>query len=98
MVCVTAPSKARCPGCGGEMLLRRVDDLNVAEYRADCRSCGWGGWLRTIVCGGCHVDHLFEWTGTGWRCLDCGHIRTDSSLPRAVDRSRPEDQGGPDQA
>jgi len=98
MVCVTAPSEARCPVCGGELLLRRVPDLHVEEYRARCGGCDWTGWLRKLRCGGCHGLHLFEWAPDEWRCLRCGHVREDQSPPRGLDRYRLEGPGGTDQA
>lgn len=36
MVGVKAPSAASCTECGGELLLRRVPDLHIVEYRARC--------------------------------------------------------------
>ena len=83
-----APSAARCPECGGELILRRVGDLNVMEYRADCQSCVWTGILRKLRCGGCHGDHFFEWTSESWRCLDCGRVRRDPSPPRGLEAGR----------
>ena len=85
MVAVKAPSAVRCPICSGEMLLRRVSNLAVVEYRGHCTGCLWSGILRKIRCGGCHGEHLFEWTGIGWRCLDCGHVRRDPSPPRGLE-------------
>jgi len=71
----------RCPECGGELSLRRIDDFNVVEYLSRCQSCGWSGTLRRLRCGGCHGNRLFEWTGEAWRCIDCGRTR-GSSPPR----------------
>jgi len=70
-----------CPVCGGELILRRIGDLKVIEYQARCQACSWAGALRVLRCGGCHGDHLFEWTAEAWRCLDCGRLR-GSSPPR----------------
>ena len=75
-------SAARCPTCGEEPFLRRIDDLNVAEYRCHCSSCLWAGILKVLRCGGCHGDKLFEWMDGSWRCLLCGHVRRDQSSPR----------------
>jgi len=75
-----------CPACGGELILRRIDDLHVVEYRARCRGCPWAGWLREHRCGGCHGRRLFEWTDGAWRCIRCGHVRGDQSPPRALPR------------
>ena len=83
-----------CPVCGGELLLRRIPDLNVIEYRARCPGCQWAGWLRDLWCGGCHGHRLFEWTGEAWRCLRCGHVRGDQPQPRALPRYRPSEPGG----
>jgi hypothetical protein len=74
------------PACGKDMIIRRVDDLNVVEYWAGCPDCQWAGWLRELPCGGCHRHRLFEWTGKAWRCLRCGHVRSDQSPPRALPR------------
>lgn len=71
-----------CPACGGSVEMERVGDLNVIEYRGHCTGCLWSGILRKIRCGVCHGDQFFEWTGTDWRCIDCGHIRSDPSPPR----------------
>jgi DnaJ-class molecular chaperone len=75
-----------CPACGGELILRRVDNLHVVEYRAHCQSCPWAGWLRDLRCGGCHGLKLFEWTDETWRCIRCGHVRGDQLPPRALPR------------
>jgi DnaJ-class molecular chaperone len=82
----TAKMSARCPRCGGELTLRRVDDPFVLEYRALCHGCGLTGPLRELRCGGCHGNRLFTWTGNAWRCLDCGHIRDGRSPPRSLER------------
>jgi DnaJ-class molecular chaperone len=69
-----------CPVCGGPLTMRRIDDLTVIEYQARCQACSWAGALRVLRCGGCHGDHLFEWTGEAWRCLDCGRLRDPHRL------------------
>ena len=69
---VDTSTSPACPACGGELILRRVDGLHVVEYRARCPGCRWAGWLREILCGGCHGRWLFEWTGGAWRCTRCG--------------------------
>jgi len=84
---MTKPSELTpCPGCGGPLTMRRIDDLTVIEYQARCQVCSWAGALRVIRCGGCHGDHLFKWTGEAWCCLRCGHVRGDQSPPRALPR------------
>jgi hypothetical protein len=82
---VDTSTSPACPACGGELLLRRVDGLHVVEYRARCPGCRWAGWLREILCGGCHGRWLFEWTGGAWRCTRCGHVRRNRSPPIALD-------------
>jgi len=89
---VDTSTSPACPTCGGELLLRRIDDLNVVEYQAHCRSCPWAGWLRDFRCGGCHRRRLFEWTGGAWRCTRCGHVRRDQSPPRTLDRYGPRER------
>jgi hypothetical protein len=88
-------SVAKCPGCGGALLLQHVDDLHVVEYRARCLGFQWAGWLRELGCGGCHGRRLFEWTEGAWRCLRCGHVRGDQSPPRAFPRHEPSEPRGP---
>ena len=90
-----ASTSPACPHCARGLLLRRVDDLDVVEYRARCPGCQWAGWLRELRCGGCHGLRLFEWTEGAWRCLRCGHVRGDQSLPRAFPRHEPSEPGGP---
>ncbi len=84
-----------CPACRGKLILRRIPDLNVVEYRARCPGCQWAGWLRELRCGGCHGRRLFEWTEGAWRCLRCGHVRGDQSPPRAFPRHEPSEPRGP---
>jgi hypothetical protein len=81
-----------CPGCGGPLTMRRIDDLTIIDYQARCQACSWTGWLRVLRCGGCHGDHLFEWTGGAWRCTRCGHVRVDGSPPRTLDRYGPRER------
>ena len=86
--------KVSCPECGGELFLRRVEDLNVAEYRGHCAGCLWARILRLLRCGGCHGYHLFEWISESWRCIDCGHVRRDPSPPRGLEAGRPGGRPG----
>jgi len=78
----------------GELILRRIGDLHVVEYRARCRGCPWAEWLREFRCGGCHGRRLFKWTGEVWSCLLCGHVRGDQSPPRALDGYGPSEPRG----
>lgn len=73
-----------CPECGAKLNLTRVEDLSVAEYGAHYAGCGFENSLRLMRCGGCHGQKVFKWTGKLWRCIQCGHIRRNSSLPRAM--------------
>jgi len=82
------PLAASCPTCGGSVAMERVEDLNICEYRATCQACKWAGTLRKLRCGGCHGEHLFEWTSESWRCIDCGHVRRDQSPPRGMEAGR----------
>jgi len=76
------PAAIACPGCGGELIFRRIDDPHIVEYRARCRICDWKGPLRELRCGVCHRDWLFTWTGDAWRCTRCGHVRGPNSATR----------------
>jgi len=84
-----------CPACRGKLILRRIPDLDVVEYRARCPGCQWAGWLRELRCGGCHGRRLFEWTSEAWRCTRCSHVRGDRSPPRALDGYESSKPGGP---
>lgn len=77
-------TEAMCPACGKYMILRRISDLNVVEYRARCPNCQWAGVLREFLCGGCYGRRLFKWIGEAWSCLLCGHVRSDKSPPRTL--------------
>ncbi len=46
--------RVKCSVCSGELTLRRISDINVAEYRASCERCGWKGSMKSLRCGGCH--------------------------------------------
>jgi len=79
--------RAKCPACSGELILRRISDINVAEYRASCESCGWKGSMKSLQCGDCHGRSLFKWTDKGWSCTRCGNVRTDPSPPK-IERTK----------
>jgi len=85
---LNGPPPAKCPSCGGELRLQRVDDLRVLEYRGSCQGCGWTGALRRLRCGGCHLVTLFFWTGAKWRCTRCGRVKGGISPPRRVKAHR----------
>jgi len=91
---VDTSTSLACPACRGKLILRRIPDLNVVEYRALCPGCQWAGWLRELRCGGCHERWLFEWTSEAWRCLRCGHVRIDQSPPSALHGHEPSEPRG----
>jgi hypothetical protein len=80
-----APSEVRCHVCGGELLLRRIDNLQVVEYRTHCYGCGWVSPLREHWCEGCQANKLFVWIGEKWRCTMCDHIHGDQLPPRGLE-------------
>ena len=60
-----------CPVCGEKPLLRRIDDLDIEEYRTRSQSSGWTGVVRELRCGGCHGPWLFECACAKIQCPWC---------------------------